>query len=294
LAYFQFVTVGFEDEDLVKGLFLEQGAGHHVAGAVALTGAVYFFARGDVPSFAMRLVISATLAGVVVISDSKQVVAVFLFSLAMLVFISHRNFKAVIENLAISIIAVVLLFGLAYTIFPALLLGTQMDRVSTGIGLKVSVVSLIVSDYTSPLNWIVGLGPGHTVGRLAEILPDYFAELGRWGATTSSTTQSAINLRESHYLSQMHSGTKGGSSLWSPFFFWAGNWGDLGILGCASYLSLWLVVYRHFCLDDISRFFHLNVIIFGFVFGWLEEPGYTLFVTSIIGLNWQDQQSRQL
>jgi hypothetical protein len=90
----------------------------------------------------------------------------------------------------------------------------------------------------------------------------------------------------------MSTGLKGGSSLWSPFFSWAGNWGDLGILGCGIYLALWILVYRKLCIDDVSKFFLFNVLIFGLVFGWIEEPGYILFVAVIIGINWQDQLSR--
>jgi hypothetical protein len=293
LAYYQFFTVGFQNPDFVKGLFLEQGAGHHVAGAIALTAAVYFWARLDNVPVLIRALISVPVAGVVVISDSKQVVVVFLLSLAAVVLAAQRDIKITFRYLALTILCIGLFFMVAHTIFPALLLGTQLDRITTGLEVKASIVPLIISDYRSPLNWAFGLGPGHTVGRLAEILPDYFGELERLGASISPTTESAVQLRESNYISQMSAGSKGGSSLWSPFFSWAGNWGDLGIIGCGIYLSLWILVYRRFCLDDVSRFFLLNVLIFGLVFGWIEEPGYILFVAAIIGINWQNHQSRE-
>lgn len=291
MAYYQFVTVGFVNPDFVKGLFLEQGAGHHVAGAIALTAAIYLWARLEAP-IPIRLMICLLLTGVVIISDSKQVVAVFLLSLCANLLAAQRSLKVIVRYSVLGLLAMGVFFIAAYTIFPALLLGTQLDRISDGLAIKASIVPLIISNYTSPLNWVFGLGPGHTVGRLAELLPDYFRELERFGATISPTTQSAVYLRESNYLSQMTAGAKAGSSLWSPFFSWAGNWGDLGILGVGIYLSLWIFVYRTFCIDDVSRFFLFNVLIFGLVFGWIEEPGYILFVAAIIGINWQDYQSR--
>jgi hypothetical protein len=291
MAYYHFVTVGFINPDLVKGLFLEQGAGHHVAGAVALTAAVYLWARFKI-SIPIRLAICILLSGVVIVSDSKQVVGVFLVSLGAMILAARKNLKVIIQYSTLSVLALGVFFIVALTVFPRLLLGTQLDRITNGIEVKTSVFPLIISNYTSPLNWVFGLGPGHTVGRLAEILPDYFQELEVLGATISPTTQRAIDLRESNYLSQMSSGPKGGSSLWSPFFSWAGNWGDLGIIGGGIHLSLWILVYRKFCVDDVSKFFLLNVFIFGLVFGWIEEPGYILFIAAIVGLNWQDHQSR--
>ena len=176
MAYYQFLTVGFVNPDFVKGLFLEQGAGHHVAGAVALTAAVYLWARLDIP-IPILLLICILLSGVVIISDSKQVVAVFLLSLGALVLAAQRSLKVIFQYSALTLLAIGVFFIAAHTIFPGLLLGTQLDRITNGVEAKASIVPLIISNYTSPLNWVFGLGPGHTVGRLAELLPDYFHEL---------------------------------------------------------------------------------------------------------------------
>jgi acyl dehydratase len=49
-------------------------------------------------------------------------------------------------------------------------------------------------------------------------------------------------------------------------------------------------VWRRLCFDDVSRFFVLSVFVFGLVFSQMEEPGYMLYVTLIIALQWQEHR----
>jgi hypothetical protein len=79
-----------------------------------------------------------------------------------------------------------------------------------------------------------------------------------------------------------------GSSIFSLMFSWAGIWGDLGLLGLGAYLLIWSRVWRRVCLDDLSRFFVINVFVYGLVFAWLEEPCYMLLVVSFLGIRWQE------
>lgn len=76
--------------------------------------------------------------------------------------------------------------------------------------------------------------------------------------------------------------------MFSPLFGWAGIWGNLGFLGLAAYLYLSFLVWRKLCLDDFSKFLLLSVFAFGLIFSQMEEPGYMLFVATIIGLQWQE------
>jgi hypothetical protein len=141
---------------------------------------------------------------------------------------------------------------------------------------------LLESHFRSPLNWLLGLGPGHTCGRLAEMIPDYRAQLEPLGASTSPVTAEVMRLREAHYLSG-----RSGSSVWSPFFFWSGLFGDLGLAGLTCVLVLWGLVWRH-ARDGLARLLTINALLLGVVFSWLEEPGYTMFVAAMIGLLWQE------
>ena len=47
---------------------------------------------------------------------------------------------------------------------------------------------------------------------------------------------------------------------------------------------------HHFCLEDFSKFLLLTVFVSGLIMSQMEEPGYMLFVATIIGLQWQEKQ----
>jgi hypothetical protein len=283
LSYYQYFSGGYRDPDLVKGVFLKQGAGHHVGGAVALTAAVYFWIRSEL-SLISRSLIAAVIAYVTVLSDSKQVLAVFVVSLGVLLLANLKDIRQFIRVLVLCLGVIGLVVFIGYTVLPAMMAGLDISRVQEGLRIKLGVFPLIAEYYKSPLNWLFGIGPGHSVGRLASIIPDYLEQLKAWEVTVSPLTQAAVDLRESYYLSHA-------TSVWSPFFSWAGHWGDLGILGCLAYVSLWYLVYSTICFDDLSRFYLFNIFILGTVFGWMEEPGYMLFVVTLMGLNWQYHQS---
>lgn len=288
LAFSQRFVLGLTGDD-VKGVFLDMEAGHHVAGAVALTAAVYFLVAPPVKSMWIRVPVAVLCAAVVVLSDAKQVIAVFLVSLLALGLIKWRNVGAAFRYGTILVASAVATVLSAITIFPQLTNWTRMDQIIAGLEQKSTVFPIIASFYNSPLNWLFGLGPGHTIGRLGWLLPDYSQYLRPLGATSSPVTQAILRANETNWLSNPETG----SSVWSLMFSWAGVWGDLGLVGVGTYLVLWWFVWRKFCLDDLSKFFVITILVFGVTFSWMEEPGYMLFVVSLIGLRWQEYQSSE-
>ena len=82
--------------------------------------------------------------------------------------------------------------------------------------------------------------------------------------------------------------------MFSPLFGWAGIWGDLGLLGLGAYFYLAFLVWKYICVIDLSKYLMLTVFVFGLIFSQLEEPGYTLFVASMIGLSWQEHSSKSI
>jgi hypothetical protein len=148
-------------------------------------------------------------------------------------------------------------------------------------------VHSILSHYQSYLNWLFGLGPGHTVSRLGVwFLRDYWSILGPLGATTNPISQEAMDFVNSFWLCYS-------SSLFSPIFGWAGIWGDLGLLGVGAYLFLWYLTWQHFGLDDSLKVTLLTVLVMGFIFTQMEEPGFMLSIAFILGLAWQEQRLKK-
>jgi hypothetical protein len=300
MAYYQWFVLGDVNDD-VKGIYVDMGAGHHIAGAVALSAAAYFLV--DFPPIGSRwlrvalgVVVAATFVPVVVFSDTKQAILVFLLSLPILILLTLLNVSKVSNlgkifcYLAIAVVGVGIAKELGDTVLPGIKhWTTNTDLTMEGLKQKFSVFSIIIQHYSSPLNWLVGLGPGHTVGRLGLMIPDYRAYLLPWGVSTSDIVKEITKIKQANYVTS----SKTGSSVWSMTFTWAGVWGDLGLLGLGTYLSLWLVVLRRFCLDDLSRYLLITILVFGIVFDWIEEPGFLLFIVALIGLRWQELQSRE-
>jgi hypothetical protein len=148
--------------------------------------------------------------------------------------------------------------------------------------LKTSSIRIVLSYIDSPLDWLFGLGPGHTVGRLGGwMLRRYGDLLLPFGATIHPASNDTWLAVDRSWLGYQ-------SSFFSPLFGWAGIWGDLGFLGLGTYLYLWFLVWRQLGQDDFTRFLVLTIFVHGFIFTQLEEPGYMLFVACLIGLRWQE------
>ena len=146
-------------------------------------------------------------------------------------------------------------------------------------------VRSILSHYQSSLNWLFGLGPGHTVSRLGVwFLRDYWFILGPLGATTNPISQNTM---------ESCSWLCSGSTLFMPIFGWAGIWGDLGLLGVGAYLFLCYLAWQNFGLNDSLKVTLLTVFVLGFIFTQMEEPGFMLSIALIIGLAWQERQLKK-
>jgi hypothetical protein len=137
---------------------------------------------------------------------------------------------------------------------------------------------------------LLGLGPGHTIGRLGWLIPDYIKYLQPLGVTSTPITEAVFLENNTNPLSNEFTG----SSMFSLTFSWAGIWGDLGFLGLGAYLYIWFLVWHQLCLDNLSKFLLITVLVFGGVFSWLEEPGYMLFIAILIGFQWQEHQIKTI
>jgi hypothetical protein len=131
------------------------------------------------------------------------------------------------------------------------------------------------------------MGPGHTIGRLGGwMLREYGDLLDPLGATRHPITNEIWRAVGQSWLGNQ-------SSMFSPLFGWAGIWGDLGLLGLVVYCYLGFVVWRYLCVDNLSQFFLLSIAVFGLIFSQMEEPGYMLSITFMIGLQWHYNRLKQ-
>ncbi|WP_309733435.1 hypothetical protein [Chamaesiphon sp. OTE_75_metabat_556] len=279
----------YGQEDNIKGIYIGQGAGHVISGSVAMTFAIYYFVNAKNKPLWFRIAILLVCLNQIIISDTKQVLVSFIVGYVMLYFLTFKNLtKAVLY-----LFAGLLVLGVFYwAIYNFEFLSAYKTWIRPELygpdgeanRLKLATFRIVPQYFHSPLNWWLGLGPGHTIGRLGGwMLTTYWDLFAPLGATVHPASKEIWMAVANSWLGDQ-------SSMFSPLFGWAGIWGDLGLLGLGSYFYIAVLVWRKVCLTDTAKYLMLTVFVFGTIFSQLEEPGYTLIVASLIGLDWQSRQ----
>ena len=283
---------GLNGTDGCGGVFFPTGAGNYVSASVSVAFALYFFINEK--TFPLWMRIGAVIAAFwqILFSDSKQLLLAYLVAWVLLVLVNSQDFGKTIK-----LLSAIALFGYgflwcvqnleAFAGFTSWARPELYGADGYAWYTKFYSVRSILSHYQSSLNWLFGLGPGHTVSRLGVwFLRDYWSILGPLGATTNPISQEGMEFCVSSWLCS-------GSSLFSPIFGWAGIWGDLGLLGAGAYLFLCYLAWQHFGLDDSLKVTLLAILVFGFIFTQMEEPGFMLSIALILGLAWQERRLKK-
>ncbi|QYO67397.1 hypothetical protein [Leptolyngbya sp. 7M] len=274
--------------DTITGVFICQGAGVIVSASVTLALATYFLvAAKNQPLWIRALVMLACFLQIIE-ADAKQVLIVGAVAFALL---SLANMKDIRKAL-LSVIGVVLGFqAFWWAMFQFPFLGAFRGWIRPEIygpegeatRFKLFGIQAILDHMDSPINWLLGLGPGHTLDRLGMVmLREYSSLLNPFGATRMDEISLQV------WQDMADSWLANGSTMFSPFFSWAGLWGDLGIIGLVAYFYLYSLLWRYVCKDDLSRFQLLCVFVVGWIQAGMQEPGFMLFLACLLGLRWQE------
>lgn len=279
-------------EDNVQGVFYLSGAGNYVSVYVSFSFALYYWLTAKkIPTWVKAFGLFAAFYQLIV-SDSKQVLLSLLVAWMILLLTKFQDFGKVLMYLVGLVLIVFSLVWLtqntdleAFSAFRYWFSRTDLyGPDGEAINLKLAGIRKVMSAYDSPIHWLFGLGPGHTIGRLGGwVLLEYTSLLEPLGATFHPVSMAAKNIVETSWLAK-------DSSLFSPLFTWAGIWGDIGLVGLISYLYLGFITWSFLGKDDLSRFLMLNVVVIGFILTQMEEPGYMLTVASLIGMRYQEKQ----
>ena len=279
---------GLNGTDGCGGVFFVSGAGNYVSATVSFTFALCFFQQKTVPLWT-RVAVALAALWHLLFSDSKQLILAYGVAWLLLIIINSKDIVKTLKFIMAILLVGFIGMWLAQNVeaFSAYTAWARPELYgSDGLAWYAKFYStrLIVSHFESPLNWLVGLGPGHTVSRLgAWFLRDYAAILGPLGSTTTSIGQESMDFVAGFWLTS-------GSSLFSPIFGWAGIWGDLGLLGLGAYLYLGHLVWKYFCLNDTLKLMMLSIFVIGCIFTQMEEPGYMISIAFLLGLPWHEQR----
>jgi hypothetical protein len=277
-------------QDQVQGTFYLSGSGGYVSSGISVIVALYFFLYAKSTPIWLRVLVLLAVIHHIIISDTKQVLTTSLMALIILGISKFLDFKKfLIYGTTVSLV----MYGFywaAYNVEALSLFGYFLDRTelyqgpNAGPSLKVEGIRMVISYYKSPLNWLLGLGPGHTLGRLGGwTIHEYWSLLGPLGATTHQLYNNVWGLINGNWILLS-------STFFVPLFSWAGIWGDLGFLGLGSYLYLGISIWQRLCLDDFSRYLIFATLVYGFFLTQMEEPGYMISVALLIGLRWHERK----
>jgi hypothetical protein len=282
--------------DNVQGVFYLTGAGNYVSASISIAAALYYFLDAKKVTVGFRVFWLLAAFYQLLISDSKQILIVFAIAWALLVLTKFDKVdKFLFYVVAFTLFLTAFFWAVENLDFEALsafkywfgrteLYGTDGEAVNA----KMAGANIIISYFKSPLNWWFGLGPGHTIGRVGGwILRDYAPLLAPLSPTIHPATQEIWNALNSNWLVLE-------SSMFAPIFSWVGLWGDLGFLGLGAYFFLAAVTWRRLCKDDLSKLLMLTMLVYGCIFTQVEEPGQSLTVALMIGLQWHQRQNRRL
>jgi hypothetical protein len=286
LAVYQALSKGLMDP--VQGMFLGMGAGAHIAGAVALLGSLICLARAVVAAKPLVrlfwLLGMALLFLVAVLADAKQVIISF-FPALVLLLLSLLRLRWTQVVLALPVLALVTLGAFSY--YRPLQVSLDWALISRGVFGKAQAFSVIASRFSSNAGgWIFGLGPGQSISRVALMSLEGYIKLGSplhlLNLNPARTTLELWNLSASNLLFT-------GSSVWSPVSSWLGLLGDLGVAGVCPYLWLCLILWRGLKSRSgwqprVARAMLLMCVPLGFMYSWLEEPGFTMPAALVVGL----------
>lgn len=276
-------------QDNIQGIFYRSGAGHVVGASVALVFGIYYLLSATRSPLWLRIAVLAATFWHMILADAKQVLLSLLIGSVLLFLFRLKNIVKVFQYSAVGIVVCGFLYWCienldAFRAFKTWMRPEIYSPDGEATLLKFAAFRIIPTFYHSPLNELIGLGPGHTVDRLGGwMLAEYQSLFVPLGATTHPASVEVWRAVGASWL-----GDK--SSAFSPLFGWAALWGDFGIFGLGIYVAMGIVVYRTVCTSDISKLILLNVFAVGWIFSQLQEPTYMLSMTMIIGLDWQEHQ----
>jgi hypothetical protein len=290
LAYLQAFTLGFGDS--VQGTLYGSGAGAHALGALVIVGAFWYLGRTRGLLSPITVTMLAAMAGVLVISDAKQVVFALPAAIIGQRFLSGRSIA--VGFIALSLISIIVHFQPLNSQYAV----PYIDRALSGDTGKVAAAKLIWHEATADVGtFIFGQGPAETVSRTAyETVPAEEKQgsplqvLGLAPARTAIDAErvAAAEVRasgrsayiEPFDLASFDSGTSSGVGLF----------GDLGMLGFVGYAGLFMTIFLSVrrrrsaeALAAASGFAML--IVLGFVHDWWELPAFTLLLGTLAGLS---------
>jgi hypothetical protein len=281
----QFLTLGWSD--VVQGTFIGQGTGAHVAGGVCLLGVLMAIGSAVYETSFIKkvtlLAASALLFSIPVVADAKQAILAFVPAAFMALV---RGSKIRVTQLIVAITVAGCLFAAAFMIYQPLRVVLNDKLISQGAeGKATGIVTVLSFMGRAPVGWVLGIGPGNSVSRVALLTSggDVSSEspIASLGLKVAPTTDELRRATQADYISSS-------SSAFTTTASWLGLLGDCGPIAVCLYVWLgwttWCAIGRSGWRPIAAKGAILMAALLGGIYSWLEEPGFMLMVGSIVSL----------
>lgn len=271
-AVSQFAAHSFGDP--VQGTLVGQGAGHHIMGAIcAAAGWLLLFSGKRTPLLVFG---SLALLGVGVLSDAKQIYGALIVAVMLVGVLQAR--RVATSLLVPGIVLMALIYVSAQFYEPMeMIVDTKLGEEL--FGNKIEQASGIASDMGSGQS-MLGLGAGNGLSRVAlTSVPGFSTTVPAFivGDDPSTLATAALAGYDEGEV----------SSAASPFSSWIGIYSDLGVLGLFAYVVAAAMAIRQLRRAGESHKRICYVLlglaaVLGYVFTWLEEPSFTVFIALLM------------
>jgi hypothetical protein len=281
-AMWQAFTLGLGD--YVQGSFVGMGAGHHMAGSVALTGTLILVAR-YLSGFASKTTLLCAIALLIIpiLADAKQNIIASLPALLLLVV----TFRSLSTRLLVGFSAVGIAILAAFLYYRPLQIAFDRDVINQALLTKVESFNLIAGKAgDNAETFLFGLGPGNSVSRVALMGMEEYIKAD---SPVSFLALQTAPLTPEIWAVGASTQELSRSSVLSGISSWLGLLGDLGVVGLGLYLWMCWKLWQNLRGSSswevgVAKAVMVMTGLLGAIYSWLEEPGLTLLAGLVIGL----------
>lgn len=276
-AYYQYYIQGLRADD-VHGIFINLGTAPHTAAAFNFVAAIILaFEKNFLKSIKILFII--LFLSVTFLSSTLTLILCFFSSIAFFILIKKKKslFKIIFYFLLLYLFILIIIYFVQDTqIYKIRFSEGNFIPYINALIYKYKTFHFISEEFQNFYNYLIGLGPGHSISRLSLMSQEYdFLNF-----TYSEIINKIFYLQQSEYLNNKYTG----SSFFSLFYFAVGIYGDLGLIGTVLYYLFWLNIFLMSKNNYKISLLILNIIILSLIFQWLEEPAFINYVAFFIGL----------
>jgi len=283
-VYVQYFYLGLRNDD-VHGIFIDLGTAPHTAAGFNFISSLLVFFYSDMNNFKKTLLLAFFLS-VIILTSTLTMFLSILITIGFMIIYKNKNFFKIVIYFSI------LFFGLIIILY--LIKDTEIYKIRfspekflipylDALVYKYKIFFFLNENFLDIKNLLFGLGPGHSISRLSLMIPryDYLLDF-----TSTRMSEIVFNIQQLNYYSNLYTG----SSFFSLFFFSAGIYGDLGIIGFLLYYLFWFRLYLINKNNVLNKLIIVNILVLSFIFQWLEEPAFICYLALILGVNFKKEK----